>query len=587
MANIMNPVFPVGGVERTAPPVKPDQKSGDKFSDHLDRKMQDRTSREDKVGLKRRQEGRQSSKRAAVEKERDVAAPKKKPGSDAEAAGALALFMQDLQQIAQSPELGVGEWIVPVEDGDFMQEFAAHSGMSELDLLALAEKFQAEDGSLDLPSFFNALGEHFADFETNPGVLIPETEFPLLASLLEKMGLSNEQLQLLSDKAVVGDGQLDLAIFTESLAELQGGGASGPEDLLQPVTLSKAEVQQLQDLLGKVGLQLGEQLELLPEQLFGKDVILSMERLQSMLEQGVNEAESAFPKVDLAAFLQDLEKVMEGAKFVDQSAGISPLVQNSLVDAYKNLLDMFEAVQERFKEGLADEEMVFSGDIEKWRAGVVERLAALTGVDPKHISVESLGVSSLEVTGETPVPVTEMLTPVAGGGGQAVTVDPASVHVASPADQPPPVRHFIPGQQQQIFDQLGLAIGRGLKSGEHHLVLRLHPVELGEVKVDLVMRGEEISAHFKIENSKVKETLESSMEEFRQSMEQKGFTLGSLNVSVGGQDDAGEAWQRFEMGWSGERLQADTLEDLPDDILYHRSNREQYANPEQGVNLFV
>lgn len=584
MANIMNPILPVAGVERAAPPAKAERPSGDKFSDHLDRKLQDQRSNNDKIGLKQREARHAASERTSRQKQLQ---DEVKPDADAPAAEILAFFMQDLQQVADDNGFGIGEWVTSIEDEGFLEGLAANAGMSDIDLIALTEKFQTEDGSLDLPSFFQMMQDHFEDFKMDTGVLVPETELPQLESLLGKMGLTQEQLASLSEQVVAGDGQIDLDALNKQLLALLGTDASLEQ--VQPITLSDTEVEQLQALLSKAGMNLGDQIDLLPEPLLGEDVVLSMERLQAMLDKAVQTAQDASPKVDLAAFLKDLESVMQDAKFIDQSAGIAPLVQNSLVDVYKNITKMFDEMQKRFDEGLALEEGASGEDIDKWRAGVADRLANLTGMDAADIKVQRVlategGQSSVSVTAATGG--TSDQTVLMSGTHQPQSVE-QSIAANTGNDQPLPTRHFTTQQQHQIFNQLSLAVARGMKSGEHHLTLRLHPVELGDVKVDLVMKGDEISAHFNIANSKVKETLETSLDEFRQEMEQKGFNLGALNVSVGGQDQPDETWQRFEMAWSGERLQAETLEDLPDTALYQRGMNQQYASQEQGVNLFV
>ena len=586
MANIMNPVFPVGGVERTASPAKSAEPSGDTFSDHLDRKLQEQRSHNDKVGVARREEQRRELNNNSKAKEDGLDDEISADAGDEAAAMTLALFMQDLQQVTNDSSLGVGEWGFPVEDKGFLEDLAANAGMSEVDLLALVENFQGDNKSVDLSAFFQTMQDHFDHFESDPGVLLPETELPLLESLLSKMGLTAEQLALLSEKAVAGEGVIDLSTFTDAIAQLLAG-ETNLDQSLQPVTLSATEAQQLQDLLSKAGLNLGEQLELLPEPLLGKDVVLSFERLQSMLEQSVHTAEAEFPKIDLVGFLKDLESVMQGAQFTDQSAGIAPLVQNSLMDVYKDFLEMFEDITNRFNEGLAREESLFTEDMANWRTGVAERLAELIGIDSEDIKVQSTVLPEGSTLAGSSSASSEVASEQPGMMSTSSSIPDSLVQPNASNDQPPPTRHFSSQQQQQIFNQLSLAVARGVKSGEHHLTLRLHPVELGDVKVDLVMKGDEISAHFNIANSKVKETLETSMDEFRQEMEQKGFTLGALNVSVGGQDNRDETMPRFEMAWSGERLQAETLEDLPDGVLYQQGLGEQYANQDQGVNLFV
>lgn len=124
--------------------------------------------------------------------------------------------------------------------------------MNKADLNALVEQFTSKNGELDMDAFFQALINHFVAFEENPAIVVPETEFPLLESLLTKMGLSPEQLQSISDQAVVGDGDIDLALIAQALKDL----SVSPENL-QNVPLSDWEAEQLQGLLDKAGISLG------------------------------------------------------------------------------------------------------------------------------------------------------------------------------------------------------------------------------------------------------------------------------------------------------------------------------------------
>jgi flagellar hook-length control protein FliK len=127
----------------------------------------------------------------------------------------------------------------------------------------------------------------------------------------------------------------------------------------------------------------------------------------------------------------------------------------------------------------------------------------------------------------------------------------------------------------------------GIRNDEHHLVLRLYPQELGEVKVDLLVRDGQVSINFNMENSRVKEMLESNMEQFRENMEQKGFSLGECSVSVGQRDDFDNEWRRFMMVGNSKGLDRETLEDLPDDALYLRGDMLQLEGRGDSLSLFV
>lgn len=136
------------------------------------------------------------------------------------------------------------------------------------------------------------------------------------------------------------------------------------------------------------------------------------------------------------------------------------------------------------------------------------------------------------------------------------------------------------------MDQLSAGVMRGLRSQEHHLVLRLYPQDLGEVKVNLHVRHEQVSVSFNMENARVKEMLESNMQEFKDSMAQKGFNLGECSVSVGQQNDGRESWHRYERARQVVEASRLTLADVPEESLY-RQGGMLGAGGENGISLFV
>ncbi|MEN8257063.1 MAG: flagellar hook-length control protein FliK [Thermodesulfobacteriota bacterium] len=608
MSNIINPVLPVGGAELSVDHAKGAERSGSTFSDHLDRRLgNDQERNQDQLGVRHSENNRQAAHKGERGSKDEVKAQSDQDIEieDQGEVATLVHFLQDIQQVAQEKNLEPGEWAVALPEPEILADLAQQAGMSEIDLTALVEKFQADNGELDLDAFLQSLINHFVSFEENPRIVVPETEIPMLEGLLTKMGLSPEQLEQVSSQVVVADGEIDLFLLAQALEDLnvatmapvidEGERQASPvleenngEQTLQAITLSPWEAEQLQGLLKQAGISLEKQLELMPEQLFGEEVVLSLERLQSLLKEAVVQAQQDQPQLDLPKFLGSLEQVMKQAAFQDQSVGFTPVVQGSLGEAYKDLLEMYDKARLRFEEGLDAEEDQLQNDIQKWLDGVVARAGDGRGSQGETGNQDDQGFFDNAGQG---------VGPFASGSGEEFTVHrqdgmsapqvASNQGITQAADQPQPVRHFPAHQQQQIMNQLSLAVSRGMKSGEQNLVLRLHPAELGEVKVDLSVRNEVVSVSFTMENSKVKDTLESSMEEFRHNMEEKGFSLNEVNVFVGHSNEDQDAWQRFEMALNGEKLQAQNLEDIPDDVLYQTVGAEQYASQEEGVNLFV
>jgi flagellar hook-length control protein FliK len=149
------------------------------------------------------------------------------------------------------------------------------------------------------------------------------------------------------------------------------------------------------------------------------------------------------------------------------------------------------------------------------------------------------------------------------------------------------IPNLPPGVQQQSFAQLSQGVLQGLRNQEHHLVLKLYPKELGEVKVEMTVRDNQVAVSFLMENSRVKAVLESNLEQFRENMEKQGFIIGDCMVSLNRDTDSNESWQQFQAAslekGSGRRLT--TLADLPEDIFYQRV--QPGNGRESGIDLFA
>ena len=190
-----------------------------------------------------------------------------------------------------------------------------------------------------------------------------------------------------------------------------------------------------------------------------------------------------------------------------------------------------------------------------------------------------------ELAGVVSSETTELGSLVSTGSSTTSSTSSQS-EIIQPKELPQSPVYQSKALQQQIHNQLTSGIFRAIRTGEQQLVIRLHPAELGEVKIDVSMSGDKLSVNFNMENAKVKETLESSMGDFKENMEEKGFTMGDLNVSVG-DDDNREQWQMAQMILNGEQLAGDNIDDIDLASFYQHGEQKQYASQDEGVNLFV
>jgi flagellar hook-length control protein FliK len=90
--------------------------------------------------------------------------------------------------------------------------------------------------------------------------------------------------------------------------------------------------------------------------------------------------------------------------------------------------------------------------------------------------------------------------------------------------------------------------GLTIRNGRSEVLLHLQPQELGRVEIRLSNHAGQIAAQFTAETEAAGAALESGRDNLRQSLEQRGYTLTALDVSVGG-GQAGQGQFEKETPW--------------------------------------
>jgi flagellar hook-length control protein FliK len=569
------------------------KKTGSNFSDYMERKLAtERQSKNNLLGLSKNR----ATLSAAGRKAPGAASPSKDGGEAATTIAALlGQFVQDLQKAAGDQKLGPGEWSFPVPDPALLQKIAQDAGMNESQLTALLDKMKDQDGKLNLGDFLASFSRHFQTLQDEVPVTVPETDLPLLQSFLERLGLPVPEVGRISEAAVRGDNTLDLQKFLAGLKNLPGEGIAD---------ITALEAEELQDLLANAGVSRQLQRALLPERLpvveglveSGPSVTLTLGRLKNMLAQAVDEVKANRLQADPLSFLVDLQEVLSKSGFETKGPSLSSAVQGALVSVFEKLMESVDLAKVKVQQGTAKADMA----LEKKLAQSEDLLSAqnadaATLLDGETVepvpAMDRDGQLGKEgrnapASGELFVENSSVFQVEAAGAakGEAVSAAAPSSQAARPFVHIP---NLPPGLQQQSFTQLSQGVLQGLRNQEHHLILKLYPKELGEVKVEMTVRDNQVAVSFAMENSRVKEVLESNLEQFKENMEKQGFTMGECMVSLNRDNDGNEAWQQFQAGSleKGAGRRKTTLADLPEDILYQRA--QPGNGRENGVDLFA
>ena len=566
---LITPIMSSSDPELKIAPRNLEKAESGSFARHLEKKLDEAYhEKRDMLGMRERHSVKPRNQSSSDKSERETDETRQES-----LAGLLAEFMDDLKKIAAEKDFEPGEWNV-VPDSSQLSEICAAAGLDPAELSMLMEQAGSQGGKLEMGDLFDLLSAHFENMGEEKKITMAETDLPLLDVFLTQFGLAREQIQEISEAAVRGDGTVDLDLFLQGLRKAQAGGI-GQE---QTVTLTDWEAEQLEDILTKAGVTKGAQFDLLPERIFQEQPVkLSLSRLQNILEGGIQNIRAQEAGIRLPEFLESLGKMLSEAGFESKSVGWSPVVQESANALFQKLQEIVDLSQVRLHEDLTFEAENFEQAMERleWFSRIVLEQEAGSELNMTDLRLDQ---SSLIQTGAGPV-ITSLEMPL-------VSASPAADSVLNPASEIRETPMARPVQQQMpLISQLSNSIVNGLKNQDHYLLIKLYPTDLGEVKVNLHVRDEQVAVSFNMDNTRVKELLESHMQEFRDNMEQKGFSLGECSVSVGQHDDDGAAWQRFEQAWTS-GTDPDVRPEILDEIDFYRT-RNRLTDHENGISLMV
>jgi len=122
---------------------------------------------------------------------------------------------------------------------------------------------------------------------------------------------------------------------------------------------------------------------------------------------------------------------------------------------------------------------------------------------------------------------------------------------AAPAQAAPPAPMLTLTSGQQVPEAAVLAQVvthlAGSADGESgKMVLRLKPAELGELKIDLVMQGDQLKAHLHAQSQQVQDVLERNLPRLRDALQQHGVRMDEVRVSVDSGHDSGQSFQQHQ-----------------------------------------
>ncbi|MDY0212629.1 MAG: flagellar hook-length control protein FliK [Desulfuromonadaceae bacterium] len=117
------------------------------------------------------------------------------------------------------------------------------------------------------------------------------------------------------------------------------------------------------------------------------------------------------------------------------------------------------------------------------------------------------------------------------GNNTAPGTDPSIITLKSGATMP----------MARVVDQTIQHLNLHARGDSSIVTVRLHPEELGELNIRMVMEGDQLKLQIQAQNQQVREILEQNFPRLRSAMEEQGVTVEDFHVSLGNSDAEDQA----------------------------------------------
>jgi flagellar hook-length control protein FliK len=139
--------------------------------------------------------------------------------------------------------------------------------------------------------------------------------------------------------------------------------------------------------------------------------------------------------------------------------------------------------------------------------------------------------------------------------------------------------------EQSMVDQVRFRLSQGLRSGQQEVVVRMHPRELGEVRLSLTSDDGNLRAHLHVQSQQVQDVLERNMPRLREALAEQGIEVNDFVFSSGEQEQETE-YRTFEQErWAGGQPGPGSTS--PSAAEMHTGTEQAGYRPEQGLSVRI
>ncbi len=206
---------------------------------------------------------------------------------------------------------------------------------------------------------------------------------------------------------------------------------------------------------------------------------------------------------------------------------------------------------------------------------------------------EQQGKNNIQPTNQAPVSTVTDAQPVEAPFGQQLELNTSANTQTTGVEGKfaPGADHPVP--EKEIVNNLIKRFNVNPRLQTSKLTMQLHPVELGALKINILVNNDSIKANIVAQSQQVIETLEKHMPRLKTILENQGFSVDAFEITMEGDSSKqGEFFQeQFQSQQQSEFTSSNgspsVKTDSFDSLLNSQNESEDSAEDEAGVNVKV
>lgn len=419
-------------------------------------------------------------------------------------------ILRSLKDTLKETSLSGAGLVIERPDELVLAEFLRACGLKEAELSQVTAKMKGEEGEYNINILFavlepQALQAAGMRTEGQELLLSPQRRMTLsdlsaVSAMLEGFGLKPHEVAELSEKCLSKEGFAGIGQLVRSLKEECNRPLSG-------VPLEEWHENSLADLLAKLGLT-EEEIRKVAVEAGLSDKRFSLPKLVSILDKATDVVERKQNPIDADSFFHNLEHLLGKIKLETE---VRP-AGDSQMAALRSWQDKW---LERLREAGAGLDLK-------------EQPLTLDSSSNGKLSVEG-GIAALWLEemadqwahGEKSAQKPLFILDGAPLASAANNVSSAAKGTISPVVYP-----------EDIFSQITVRLSGSLRLKEDQVIIKLFPPHLGEVKVNLVFKNDQLHTTFTLDNYRIKEIVESGLPQLRTALSEQGIKMGECHLEL-------------------------------------------------------